>query len=275
MTFINEVTRNISLNEIDIHEQIRSEFNETALKELAQSIKANGVIQSILVKPAGNNRYRLIAGERRVRASLLAGKSDIPARIVDVDENEILTVQIVENLQRQDISTMDYVRAFIRMRDELALSITEITKKLGKSSFTIDSFFRLSKTDPAVHEALENKQINRSVALVISNIEDHSRQRLAVSALKREKSSSHVSKTEAENWINRTFGVQSKRIHRHPQTHISSQGRFASDWKYYLIRFNAEQFLRWQTIVNLRTETEIFAQAVEQVMSEGKLAQST
>lgn len=187
MTYMSEVSRNISLNEIEIHEQIRSEFNEVALKELAQSIKANGVIQSILVKPSENGKYRLIAGERRVRASLLAGKSDIPARIVDIDEKDILTLQIVENLQRHDISTMDYVRAFVRLRDEQGLTLNEITKRLGKSTATIDNFFRLSKTDDAVHKALENKQINRSVALVISNLEDHSQQRQAVNALKREK----------------------------------------------------------------------------------------
>lgn len=268
MTFISEVTRNIPLNDIVVVDNTRSQFDETALKELAQSIRVNGVLQSILVKPMGDNSYRLVCGERRWRASFLANKSDIPARIMDIDDSEILCFQIIENLQRQNISLMDEVRAVVRLRDEQSMSVSEMVKKLGKSSQTIDAFFQIAKTTPELHEAIENKQVNRSVALVIAGIESQEHQVEAVAALKRDNKAQAVSKKEAEIYVSRTFGAQSKRLHRKKAK--TSTGRFASDWKYYMVRFSAAQFDRWKMIVNLRTETEIFAQAVEQVMAEAR-----
>lgn len=260
----------ISLNDIAVVSNTRSDFNENGLKELALSIKTNGVIQPITVKAQENGKYRLICGERRFRASLLAGKPDIPARLMNIPEHKILQFQIVENLQRRNVSTMDEIRSIIRLRDEEGMTEDEISKAIGKAKSHVAAQFRISRAAREVHEALDKNQIVRAVGLIISALDSYEKQITAVNALKRDNPAYLVKAKDAENWINNHFGVAPKgqpkgRFTPKPQT---SAGRFASDWKYYFLRFSPEQFDKWKTVVKNQTDIQIWIEAVESVMSE-------
>lgn len=260
--------QHLPLNQIEVVSNTRTEFEEPALKELAQSIKQNGVLTPILVRPMQNGNYQLIAGERRYRASLLAGKADIPARINDIPDHKILQAQIVENLQRKNVSTMDEVEAITRLQTEEGMTLEEISKAIGKAVSHISAQIRIAKASPELHEALRSHQMSRSVALQIAKIEEPERQKDAVAALKRDKAAFWVKAKDAEKWINSRFGASPKkektgRFSPKPDT---SQNRFYKDWKYYLLRFSPEQFEQWQAVVRNRQEIEVWMEAVEAVM---------
>lgn len=262
---------NLSLNDIEVVSNTRSEFNENGLKELALSIKTNGVIQPITVRPQVNGKYPLLCGERRFRASLLAGKSDIPARVMDIPDHKVLQFQIVENLQRRNVSTMDEIRSIVRLRDEEGMTEDEISKAIGKAKSHVFVQLRISRAAAEVHDALEKNQISRQVGVLISALDSPDKQITAVNALKRDNPAFMVKAKEAENWINNHFGVAPKvqpkgKFTPKPQT---GGGRFASDWKYYFLRFSHDQFEKWKTIVGTRTNIQSWIDAVEEVMSEG------
>ena len=260
----------ISLNEVEVVSNTRSEFNEQNLKELAQSIKTNGVIQPIVVKPSPAGKYRLICGERRWRASLLAGRPDIPARVVNVPDSMILQFQIVENLQRKNVSTMDEIEAFVRLRNEQGMTEAEISKAVGKSLSHVAAQFRISRACAGLHDALGKNQITRHVALLISALDDHEKQTCAVDALKRDNPAFIVKAKDAEKWISKQFGAAPKARSRGKFAPKHHQGRFAADWKYYLLRFNPEQFEKWQGIVQGRQQLDVWMEAVETVMTGSK-----
>lgn len=277
---MNEERLEIPLNDIEIVSNTRTDFTDddidklpkavkNALKELAVSIRANGVIQRIIVKRLENGKYRLICGERRFRASQLAGLVTIPARVMDIPENKILQFQIVENLQRKNITPMDEIRAIVRLRNDEGMTDDEISKAIGKHKSHIAAQFRIAKAVQEVHDALEQNQITRAVALIIAGLDTSEKQLQAVAALKRERVAWLIKADQAEKWISQTFGVQKKRqaFGGHNQQNKPVAGRFASDWKYYLLRFSAEQFLEWQEIVGQRNDFESWATAVEEVMS--------
>lgn len=262
---------NLSLNDIEVVSNTRSEFNENGLKELALSIKTNGVIQPITVKRMSLTKYRLICGERRFRASLLAGKSDIPARVMDIPDHKVLQFQIVENLQRRNVSTMDEIRSIVRLRDEEGMTEDEISKAIGKAKSHVFVQLRISRAVADVHEALEKNQISRQVGILISALDTPEKQVTAVNALRRENPAFMVKAKEAEIWINNHFGVAPKvqpkgRFTPKPKT---GGGRFASDWKYYFLRFSHEQFEKWKAIVGTEINIQVWVEAVEEVMSEG------
>lgn len=266
---MNDEILHIPLTQIEVVSNTRSDFNENGLKELAQSIKSNGVIQAIVVRREASGKYRLICGERRFRASLLAGQADIPARVMEVTDAEILTMQVVENLQRRNVSTMDEIRAIVRLRDENSMSVVEIGKAIGKHISHVEAQFKISRSVPELHAAIEKNYLTRTVALLIAGLDTEDKQIQAVSALKRENPAYIVKRGDAEKWIDKTFGAQAKkRPYGHNGQTKQSAGRFASDWKYYFVRFSAEQFERWKEFVSNRTDTEVFASAVEAVMSE-------
>lgn len=268
---MNEEVINISLNAVDVVSNTRTTFDEHGLKELAQSIRENGVIQPIIVTPLGEDRYRLICGERRWRASFLAGQSDIPAFVRSIPDEKILQVQIIENLQRRNVAPMDEIRAICRLRDEEGMTPGEIARSLGKAPTIISKCFQLGRAHPTLHEALEEEQLTLAVATAIAKLETHEQQAFAVQSLRRARRDHRVTLKAAEQWIAKNFGAQpqGQRGFR-PAAPVESTRtkRFADDWKYYLVRFSDEQFAKWRDIVRNRTDFIVWAEAVEVVMAE-------
>jgi len=132
--------------------QTRRKLREEALNELVESIKASGVIQPVVLRPAANGRYQLVAGERRWMASKRAGKSTIPAVVRQISNEQAMEITIIENLQREDLNPMEQARAFERLSREFGLTQEQIATRTGKDRTSIANFIRLMKLPPSIQE---------------------------------------------------------------------------------------------------------------------------
>ena len=153
--------REIPLDQIDRNPfQTRSHLNEEQLAELAASITANGVVQPVLVRPLPNGRFQLIAGERRWRASQLAGKPTIPAFLRQVSDEQAMEITIVENLQRADLNPMEQARAFDRLSREFHMTQEQMAQRTGKDRTTVANFLRLLRLPSTVQARVESGELS-------------------------------------------------------------------------------------------------------------------
>ena len=151
----------IPLDQIDRNPfQTRSHMNEEQLAELAASITANGVVQPVLVRPLANGRFQLIAGERRWRASELAGKKTIPAILRQVSDEQAMEITIVENLQRADLNPMEQARAFERLSREFHMTQEQMAVRTGKDRATVANFLRLLRLPASVQARVESGELS-------------------------------------------------------------------------------------------------------------------
>jgi ParB family chromosome partitioning protein len=153
--------REIPLDHIDRNPfQTRSQMNEEQLAELAASITANGVVQPILVRPLPNGRFQLIAGERRWRASELAGKTTVPAILRQVSDEQAMEITIVENLQRADLNPMEQARAYERLSREFHMTQEQMAVRTGKDRATVANFLRLLRLPATVQARVESGELS-------------------------------------------------------------------------------------------------------------------
>ena len=153
--------REIPIDQIDRNPfQTRQHMDEEQLEELAASIKANGVVQPILVRPLANGRFQLIAGERRWRASQKAGKETVPAILRQVSDEQAMEITIVENLQRADLNPMEQARAFERLSREFHMTQEQMAQRTGKDRATVANFLRLLKLPASVQTRVETAEIS-------------------------------------------------------------------------------------------------------------------
>jgi ParB family chromosome partitioning protein len=153
--------REIPVEQIDRNPfQTRSHMNEDQLAELAASITANGVVQPILVRPLANGRFQLIAGERRWRASMQAGKATIPAILRQVSDEQAMEITIVENLQRADLNPMEQARAFERLSREFHMTQEQMAVRTGKDRASVANFLRLLRLPSTVQARVENGDLS-------------------------------------------------------------------------------------------------------------------
>jgi len=153
--------REIPLDQIDRNPfQTRSTVHEEQLAELAASIAANGVVQPILVRPLDAGRYQLIAGERRWRASQLAGKTTIPAILRQVSDEQAMEITIVENLQRADLNPMEQARAFERLSRDFHMTQEKMALRTGKDRATVANFLRLLRLPATVQTRVESGELS-------------------------------------------------------------------------------------------------------------------
>ena len=152
--------REIPLDQIDSNPfQTRSQMSQEQLAELAASITANGVVQPVLVRPLASGRFQLIAGERRWRASQLAGKTTIPAILRQVSDEQAMEITIVENLQRADLNPMEQARAFERLSREFHMTQEQMAQRTGKDRTTVANFLRLLKLPRGVQARVESGEL--------------------------------------------------------------------------------------------------------------------
>ena len=167
----------LELDAIEINPfQPRTNFNEEALKELSTSIKELGVIQPITVRKLDYNKYQLISGERRLRASKLAGLDTIPAYIRIANDNESLVMALVENIQRHDLDPIEIALSYQRLIDEIQLTQEQMSDRVGKKRSTIANYLRLLKLDPIIQTGIRDGFISMGHGRAIINIEDHDAQ---------------------------------------------------------------------------------------------------
>lgn len=152
--------------------QPRTDFEENALKELAESIRQQGIIQPITVRKLGYDRYQIISGERRFRASKLAGLEVIPAYIRIANDQAMLEMALVENIQRENLNPIEIGISYKRLIDECNLSQEQLADKVGKDRSTVTNYMRLLKLPPKIQAAIRDGQISMGHARAIINIDD-------------------------------------------------------------------------------------------------------
>src|SRR6187551_794572 len=139
--------------------QPRRHWNDEALDELAASIKAQGLIQPVVVRAIGKNSYELIAGERRWRAAQRASMSEIPALVKDVPEQSVLAMALIENIQRQELTPLEEAQALQRLIDEFSLTHQQAAEAVGRSRAAVSNLLRLLELPEAIRELLEARQL--------------------------------------------------------------------------------------------------------------------
>ena len=156
--------------------QPRTNFNEESLRELASSIKELGVIQPITVRKLEFNKFQLVSGERRFRASKLIGLETIPAYIRIANDQESLEMALVENIQRQDLDPIEIALSYQRLIDEINLTQEQMSDRVGKKRSTIANYLRLLKLDPIIQTGMRDGFISMGHGRAIINIENQSTQ---------------------------------------------------------------------------------------------------
>ena len=162
----------IPLEQIETNpRQPRKDFDEQALQELAQSIRLHDIIQPITVSRLGANRFRLISGERRWRASKLAGIKDIPAYIRQANDHQLLELALLENLQREDLNAMEIALSYKRMMEELNHTQEQVAERMGKDRSTVTNYIRLLKLPPDIQVAVRNGELSMGHARALINVD--------------------------------------------------------------------------------------------------------
>lgn len=166
------------INVVDINKiipnryQPRKQFDEEALKELADSIREKGVIQPVIVTELGDGRYELVAGERRLRASRMAGLMDMPVIIRDFSDEDKLEIALIENIQREDLNAIEEALAYKEIMDRLKISQEELAKKVGKNRSSIANTLRLLKLPEFVREKIISRELTEGHARAVLVLED-------------------------------------------------------------------------------------------------------
>lgn len=172
------------VNELDIDliapnpEQPRVNFAENELEELARSIRANGIVQAIVVRSAGENRYQIVAGERRWRAAQKAGLRKVPVSVKEVSDEKLLEVALIENIQRQQLNPIEEANAFRKLIDSIGLTQEEVSERVGKERTLITTTMRLLKLPDEVQKHLIDGKLSLSHGRALLMSDDAATQRI-------------------------------------------------------------------------------------------------
>ncbi len=171
-----------TINEIPIDQieanpnQPRREFEETALNELAQSISEIGIVVPITLRQMGEHKYQIIAGERRWRASQIAGLTSLPAYIRTIKDEEVMEMALVENIQREDLNDIEIALAYEHLMETSGMTQEKMSKRVGKSRTAVTNYLRLLKLPAQVQMALQNKTISMGHARALLSLESPAQQ---------------------------------------------------------------------------------------------------
>lgn len=176
----------VPLDQIEINpKQPRRDFDETALSELAASVKMHDIIQPLTVSKMPNGKYRLIAGERRFRASKIAGLKDVPVYIRQVNDTELLELALLENLQREDLNAIEIALSYKRLMDELDYTQEQVAERMGKERSTVTNYIRLLKLPPDIQVAVRTSVISMGHARALINVDAVEKQLYIFSEIKK------------------------------------------------------------------------------------------
>jgi ParB family chromosome partitioning protein len=181
--------------------QPRREFDPETLRELAESIAAQGVIQPVVVRPVENGRYELIAGERRWRASQQAGLDEIPVVIKEVTEEAAMAMGLIENIQREDLNPLEEASALNRLLNEFGLTHQEVAKAVGKSRTTVTNLLRLLELNEDVKELLESRRLEMGHARTLLGLKGEMQSKAAAQVVRQ-----GLSVRETERLVRRLQG---------------------------------------------------------------------
>ena len=225
MTFFHCDVENIRPNRF----QPRKYFAEDELDELAESIRKQGIIQPLVVRP-DDSSYELVAGERRLRAAVLAGLEQVPVIVVDVADEEMLQMTIVENIQREDLNPMEECEGYHRLISEFALTQEQVSSRVGKKRSTVANFLRLKNLPQQIQKSLRGGEVSMGHARALLGIDNRAKQILAWKTVVAKGLSVRATEELAEILKN---GVQKKPAKKLSQAEIYL-GRLAEDLSHHL-----------------------------------------
>lgn len=166
------VSLRVALDQIEVNpKQPRHDFDEDDLNELAASIRIHDIIQPLTVSKLANGKYRLIAGERRFRASKLAGLKDVPVYIRQANDAQLLELSLLENLQRKDLNAIEIALSYKRLMDELSYTQEQVAERMGKERSTVANYIRLLKLPPAIQVAVRTGDVSMGHARALINVD--------------------------------------------------------------------------------------------------------
>ena len=202
-------TSRISVDDIEANpKQPRRDFDETSLQELAASVKLHDIIQPVTVTKLANGKYRLIAGERRWRASKIAGLKDIPAYIRQANDAELLELALLENLQREDLNAMEVSLSYKRMMEELEYTQEQVAERMGKDRSTVANFIRLLKLPPDIQLAVRNGELSMGHARALINVDTIDKQLFIFKEIKEKGLSVRQTEALVRNMYRENGGVK-------------------------------------------------------------------
>lgn len=208
--------------------QPRTEFDQDKLKELANSIKQYGIINPLIVRPTGN-KYEIIAGERRYKASAIAGLTQVPVIVSNIDDNTSAEIAIIENIQRQDLSAIEEAKSYRKLLDMGHLTQDKLAQKMGKNQSTIANKMRLLNLCVEVQEALEHNKISERHARSLLQLKDINDQRELLEIIIREK----LTVKNTENLIKEILQSKSLNLDEMKEENIIEQQLFPSNENIY------------------------------------------
>jgi ParB family transcriptional regulator, chromosome partitioning protein len=166
------VSMRIALDQIEVNpKQPRHDFDADALNELAASIRMHDIIQPLTVSKLPNGKYRLIAGERRFRASKIAGIKDVPVYVRQANDSQLLELSLLENLQRKDLNAIEIALSYKRLMDELEYTQEQVAERMGKERSTVANYLRLLKLPPDIQVAVRTEVISMGHARALINVD--------------------------------------------------------------------------------------------------------
>lgn len=167
----------IPLSDISANpDQPRRDFDETALKELADSIRIHDIIQPLTVMKTATGKYRIIAGERRFRAAKLAGLKEVPVYIRETDNSQLLELALLENLQREDLNAIEIALSYRQLIDDMSYTQEQLAERMGKERSTVANYLRLLKLPPDIQVAVRNNTISMGHARALINVDSVEKQ---------------------------------------------------------------------------------------------------
>ena len=208
--------------------QPRKDFDETTLQELAQSIKLHDIIQPITVSKLGPNKYQLISGERRWRASKLAGVKDIPAYVRQANDQQLLELALLENLQREDLNAMEVALSYKRMMEELSHTQEQVAERMGKDRSTVTNYIRLLKLPPDIQVAVRNGEISMGHARALINVDTIDKQLFVFEEIKSKGLSVRQTETLVRNLYKEADGTKKVETETLPPTYKKIEDKLAS-----------------------------------------------
>ena len=210
-TTSNKIFDEIDINQIEINpNQPRKEFKEENLKELSESISNHGIIQPVTVRKLNKNKYQLISGERRFRASKISNLKVIPAFIRKAGDNEMLELALIENIQRENLNSLEIAISYKKLVDDLKINHEELGKRVGKDRSTINNYLRLLKLPPSIQNGLIKNKIQMGHARALISIDISEIQLEIYSSIIKKKLSVRKTEELVRNFKNKKEKVSQK-----------------------------------------------------------------
>ncbi len=253
----------VAIDDIDPNiSQPRTYFDEKALNDLAQSIKNLGVIQPITLRKDGN-RFEIISGERRFRASKIAGLKSIPAYIRLVNDQELLEMALVENIQREDLDAIEIALTYQRLLEEIGMTQENLSQRVGKERSTITNSIRLLRLDPAFQNSIRSGEISAGHGRAIISVEDADKQKELFDKIL--KNSLSVRQTEQEASLLKNPKVALKKLPAQLPNHFKKVEKSLADILAVKVEIKTSTGKKGKIVLDFKNEEEL-----EQILSHFK-----